>query len=70
MRPGKIILERPVKAGEVIMGTQADAWVTFGVTKSSSLSTISAANLLFLITKFILWPDRSREPAGDSKALE
>jgi hypothetical protein len=47
-----------------------DAWATCGVTKSSCLSTISAANLLFLITRFILWPDRSRDQGGDVIAPE
>jgi hypothetical protein len=47
-----------------------DAWATFGVTKSSCLSTISAANWLFLITRFILFPDRVRDQAGDVKAPE
>jgi hypothetical protein len=45
-----------------------DAWATFGVTKSSFFSTISAANWLFLITRFILFPDRFRDQAGDVKA--
>lgn len=50
------------------MVQRRDAWATFGVTKSSSLSAISAANWLFLITRFILWPDRFRDQAGDVKA--
>jgi hypothetical protein len=41
-----------------------DAWAASGVTKSSYLSTISAASWLFLITRFILWPDQSRDQAG------
>jgi len=52
------------------MGHRRDAWAAFGVTKSSCLSTISAANLLFMITRFILWPDWSRDQAGDVKAPE
>ena len=52
------------------MGHRRDAWAAFGVTKSCYFGTISAANLLFLITRFILRPDQSRDQAGDVKAPE
>lgn len=52
------------------MVPRRDAWATYGVTKSPCLSTISAANWLFLITRFILWPERFGDQAGDVKALE